>query len=75
MAEPVRAAPDDLETMANDAIAICDGDMRVALGATILANSHEVERLSLAVPPGYTPARCRQRDERVRAGRRKIFVS
>jgi hypothetical protein len=49
MAEPASDAPDCLEAAVEQAIAICDGDVRAALRAMLVANSFlpdEVERLA-----------------------------
>ena len=56
MAEPASDAPDSLEAAVEQAIAICDGDVRAALRATLVANSFladEVERLTRAASCGF----------------------
>jgi hypothetical protein len=48
MVEPASDTPDPLEVAVEQAIAICDGDVRAALRAALVANSFlmdEVERL------------------------------
>lgn len=61
MTEPAKATePDPLDQDADAAIALCDGDMRAALKASLAANSFlmaEVERLRRAVSFGYTRGR------------------
>src|SRR5262245_43949428 len=52
MAQPARHAPNLLEAAVEQAIAICDGDARAALRASLIANSFladEVERLTKEV--------------------------
>jgi hypothetical protein len=56
MGEPQTETPDPLETTVDEAIAVCDGDIRAALKASIVANSFlaaENERLSHLVSRGY----------------------
>src|SRR5215510_10501394 len=60
MAEPASDAPDPLEAAMEQAIAICDGDVRAALRAALVANSFladEVGRLTQAVSFGFTRGR------------------
>jgi hypothetical protein len=57
MVEPASDAPDFLEVALEQAIAICDGDVRAALRAALVANSFlmdEVERLTRAASVGFT---------------------
>jgi hypothetical protein len=57
MAEPKAETPDPLEVAVDEAIAICDGDVRAALRASLVANSFltaEMERLDNAVSFGFT---------------------
>jgi len=56
MAEAEPNLPDALEISVDQAIAICDGDARVALKAALVANSFlesEVQRLTHAVSVGF----------------------
>ena len=56
-ATPSSAEPDALEQEVNEAIALCDDDIRVALRATLVANAFleaQVEQLSQAVSFGFT---------------------
>jgi hypothetical protein len=56
MAEPASDAPDSLEAAVEQAIAICDGNVRAALRAALGANSFlmdEVERLTRAASFGF----------------------
>jgi hypothetical protein len=56
MVEPASEAPDPLEVAIERAIAICDGDVRSALRAALVANSFlmdEVERLARAASFGF----------------------
>jgi hypothetical protein len=60
MAEPKPDAPDPLEVALEQAVAICDGDVRAALRAALVANSFlaaEVERLTQAVSFGFLRGR------------------
>jgi hypothetical protein len=64
MAEPASDAPDPLEAALEQAVAICDGNMRAALRAALVANSFlmdEVEQLTRAASFGFargkSPAR------------------
>ena len=53
---------DGLETAVDQAIALCDGDMRAALRALIVANNHlesEISELRKAVSHAYTRGRFR----------------
>jgi hypothetical protein len=54
------ADEDDLERAANDAIAACDGDLRAAIRALIVANrflESEVAELMKSVSHAYTRGR------------------
>jgi hypothetical protein len=63
MAEPNPETPDPLDVALEQAMAICDGDVRAALRAALVANSFltaeverltaEVERLTQAVSFGF----------------------
>ncbi len=56
MAEPASDARDPVEQAVDQAIPICDGNVRAALRAALLANSflaEEVERLTQAVSFGF----------------------
>jgi hypothetical protein len=60
MAQPARHAPDLLEAAVEQAIAICDGDVRAALRAALIANSFladEVDRLTKEVSVGFARGR------------------
>jgi hypothetical protein len=60
MAEPASDAPDPLEAALEQAIAICDGDVRAALRAAPVANSflmEDVERLKRAASFGFARGR------------------
>jgi hypothetical protein len=60
MAEPASSVPDPLEAAVEQAIAICDGDVRAALRAALVANTFltgEVERLMRAVSFGFARGR------------------
>ena len=60
MAQPARHAPDLVEAAVGQAIAICDGDVRAALRAALIANSFladEVERLTREVSRGFARGR------------------
>ena len=57
MAKAKVETPDLLEAAVNEAISICDGDIRAAFRASLVANTFltaEVERLSNAVSFGFT---------------------
>jgi hypothetical protein len=57
MGGPAPETSRPIEQAADEAIAICDGDMRAALRAALLANTFlesENERLKQAVSAGYT---------------------
>ena len=57
MVEPAPDAPDPLEFAVEQAIAICDGDVRAALRAALVANSFlmdEVDRLKQAASFGFS---------------------
>ena len=56
---------DDLELAVDAAIAACDGDMRAALRALVVANSFlygEVDRLQLLVSSGFARGKLSLRD-------------
>lgn len=56
-------AIDELGADAEAVIAACDGDIRVAIRILLVANRFleaEVERLELAVSPGYVRGRVRR---------------
>jgi hypothetical protein len=58
--EPLPKEVDPLEEAADQAIAVCGGDVRAALKAALVANSfyeREIERLIRAVSTGYTRGR------------------
>jgi hypothetical protein len=60
MVEPASDTPDPLEAAVEQAIAICDGDLRAALRAALVANSFlidEVERLRRAASFGFARGR------------------
>ena len=60
MTEPASEAPDSLDAAVEQAIAICDGDVRAALRAALVANSFladEVKRLTRAVSFGFARGR------------------
>jgi hypothetical protein len=60
MVEPASAAPDPVDGAIEQAIAICDGDVRAALRAALVANSFlmdEVERLTRAASFGFARGR------------------
>jgi hypothetical protein len=60
MVEPASEAPDPVEVAVEQAIAICDGDVRAALRAVRVANSFlmdEVERLTRAASFGFARGR------------------
>jgi hypothetical protein len=74
MAEPNPETPDPLDVALEQAVAICDGDVRAALRAALVANSFltaeverltaEVERLTRAVSFGFLRKRLPARRER-----------
>ncbi len=60
MTQPAPYFPDLLEAGIEQAIAICDGDVRAALRAALIANSFladEVERLMRAASLGFARGR------------------
>jgi hypothetical protein len=60
MTQPAPYVPDLLEAGVEQAIAICDGDVRAALRAALIANSFladEVERLTREVSLGFARRR------------------
>ena len=62
MAEPkAEEEPDSLEVAADEAIAVCEGDVRAALKAALVANSFlesELDRLAHAVSVGFMRGKC-----------------
>jgi hypothetical protein len=57
MAEPKVETSDALELAVDAAIAVCDGDVRAALRASLVANAFleaELDRLAAAVSFGFT---------------------
>ena len=68
MAQPARHAPNLLEAAVEQAIAICDGDARAALRASLIANSFladEVERLTKEVSARGRISAARRASERL----------
>jgi hypothetical protein len=64
MEEPIADVPDPLEIAIQEAIVLCDGDVRAALRAALVANSFlaaEVERLTSSVSLGFTRGRASRR--------------
>jgi hypothetical protein len=62
-------APAPLEAEVNEAIALCGGDIRGALRATLTANAYlesEVERLTEAISTGFARGRMRRPPQRVK---------
>jgi hypothetical protein len=60
MVKPASEAPDPVDAAIEQAIAICDGDVRAALRAALVANSFlmdEVERLTRAASFGFARGR------------------
>jgi hypothetical protein len=60
MTQPARYVPNLLEAGVEQAIAVCDGDVRAALRASLIANSFladEVERLTKEVSIGFARGR------------------
>jgi hypothetical protein len=60
MVEPAAEAPDPLEVAVGQAIAVCNGDVRAALRAALVANSFlmdKVERLTRAASFGFARGR------------------
>jgi hypothetical protein len=63
-----------LEGEIEEAIALCGGDARAALRATLIANSYlqcEVDRLAEAVSTGFARGRIRRRPSSTSAGEKK----
>jgi hypothetical protein len=64
--------PDPFETLEDEvdaAIAICDGDVRAALRATLVANAYlenEFERLATSISTGFDRQRIRKMRKPVR---------
>jgi hypothetical protein len=59
---PAPNAAEELEREVDEAIALCGSDVRAALRATLVANAFldvEVERLTRAVPRGFTRSKMR----------------
>jgi hypothetical protein len=69
MSDATPSGPSETDSASSDvevdaAIALCGGDVRAALRATLLANAYleaEVERLSEAVSAGFARGRIRRR--------------
>jgi hypothetical protein len=62
-------APASLEAEVNEAIALCGGDVRAALRATLVANAYlegEVERLTEAISTGFARGRMRRPPQRMK---------
>ena len=60
-----------LEAEIDDAIAICGGDVRAALRATLVANAYleaELERLTEAISTGFARGHVRKPPQRVKVG-------
>ena len=60
MAQPARYTPNLLEAAVEQAIAVCDGDVRAALRASLIASSFladEVERLTKEISLGFARGR------------------
>ena len=58
-----------LEAEVEDAIALCGGDVRAALRATLIANAYlesEVERLTEAISTGFARGRMRRPPQRAK---------
>jgi hypothetical protein len=58
-----------LEAEVDEAIAICGGDMRAALRATLIANAYleaELERLTEAISTGFARGRMRKPPQRMK---------
>jgi hypothetical protein len=57
-----------VEAEVDEAIATCGGDVRAALRATLIANTHleaEIERLTEAISTGFARGRMRKAPQRV----------
>jgi hypothetical protein len=62
-------APALLEAEVEEAIALCGGDVRAALRATLIANAYlegEIERLTEAISTGFARGRMRKPPQRVK---------
>jgi hypothetical protein len=62
---------DSLEAEVNEAIALCGGDVRAALRATLIANAYlaaETDRLTEAISTGFARGRMRRPAQRVKIG-------
>jgi hypothetical protein len=60
---PVQDSANSLEADIDAAVALCGGDVRAALRASLVANAYlqaEVERLSAAVSSGFARGRIRR---------------
>ena len=60
-----------LEAEVDEAIAICGGDVRAALRATLVANAYleaELERLTEAISTGFARGHVRKPPQRVKVG-------
>ena len=58
-----------LEAEVDEAIAICGGDMRAALRATLIANAYleaELERLTAAISTGFARGQVRKPPQRIK---------
>jgi hypothetical protein len=64
VAQPIQPDPlEALEAEVNAAIAVCDGDVRAALRATLVANAYldsENQRLTASLSTGYDRQRIRK---------------
>jgi hypothetical protein len=64
---PEQSDADQLEAAADQAIAVCDGDMREAIKALIVANlflETELEKLRAAASTGYARGKLVPRDRK-----------
>jgi hypothetical protein len=79
MSEPASVASEiglvaALEAEVDEAIALCSGDVRAALRATLIANAYlegQVDRLTVAVSAGFARRRAGQRPKAAEAGEKK----
>jgi len=58
-----------IEAEVDQAIAVCGGDVRAALRATLIANTYleaEIERLTEAISTGFARGRMRKPPQRVK---------
>jgi len=63
------SAASPLDAEVDDAIALCGGDVRAALRATLIANAYleaEVERLTEAISTGFARGRMPRPPQRVK---------